>query len=293
MQSEVVYCQINKDYAYWTEKRRVGQKEGGHVCGLLTHINNGEVQQNILIDAGLGTLTGIADSQPDAFWDQPLGILITHGHIDHHAELMVLSEIYCNRRGEDIHAKRPPLFVYCTEQTLNHLHRTHLYGFTKGQTLRPCLIDPFETFDLGVFRITPLPVEDHFSGSVIFVIEFGGNDRHKIIIGWDLKTPPMVFLDQLRAPSLAFFDATTWAEHGYSHISIEQLTGSGFLRQLQLETSPKRQKYGAYLVHYSGWEDRWGMLSDKQLAAKFHRAYPDLAPVVRVARRGQAWRFVL
>ena len=61
MSSHVTYRQLNKDYAYWTEKRRIGQMRGGHVAGLLTHSEAGQVKQNILIDAGLGTLEALAD----------------------------------------------------------------------------------------------------------------------------------------------------------------------------------------------------------------------------------------
>lgn len=205
MDQKVVYCQVNKDYAYWTEKRRVGQKEGGHVCGLLTHYVDDEVRLNILIDAGLGTLTGLADSQPDTFWDQPLQILITHGHIDHHAELMVLSEMYCNRRGQTIEDKRLPLSVHCTKKTLDHLLTTHHYGFNQGRTLQPYTITPSQTLQLDLFHITPLSADDHFPGSVNFIVEFGGDDdRHKIIIGWDLKQPPLTYLDRLRSPRWPF-----------------------------------------------------------------------------------------
>ena len=52
MTRHVVFSQINKDYAYWVEKRRIGQMKGGHVAGLLTHVEGGQVNQNILFDAG-------------------------------------------------------------------------------------------------------------------------------------------------------------------------------------------------------------------------------------------------
>jgi hypothetical protein len=49
--------------------------------------------------------------------------------------------------------------------------------------------------------------------------------------------------------------------------------------------------YGAYLVHYSGLEDPWGMLTDGQLKEKFDDTFPTLSNVVRVAGRGQQWQF--
>ena len=287
--NRVVYCQINKDYAYWTEKRRVGQKGGGHVAGLLTQIEEGQVKQNILIDCGLGTLEGIADACDDTFWDQPLAIWITHGHIDHHAELMILSEIYCKRRGKNNRDKRPALPVLCTADTQKHLFATHRYGYAGGATLAHRLLTPNEPVACGVFNITPLAV-DHFEGAVIFLIEFGS---HKILIAWDMTTLP--FTPRLRGPSLTFVEATTWTPRveDTGHTSITELVESGFLKQLQLEFDPAREKYGAYLVHYSGWEDPWGMMTDAQLKEKFNQSFPGLAQVVRVAERGQRWDFRL
>jgi hypothetical protein len=292
----VIYRQINKDYAYWIEKRQIGQLKGGHVAGLLSHIIEGQVKQNILLDAGLGTLEGLADLVEDSFWDEPLAIFITHGHIDHHAELMILSEIYCQRRGVDIHDIRPALPVYCTAESQRHLFNTHRYGYAGGATLRHKLLLPGSTVRLESFDLTPLAV-DHFEGAVIYVIQFGSKPRHKIVIGWDMTTLPLAAkqLAWLRSPSLALLEATTWHSMAadIGHTSIEDLVTTGFLDKLQLEFAPARERYGAYLVHYSGREDPEGMLTDRQLKQKFDQCYPQLANVVRPAERGQTWRFSL
>ncbi len=294
MSEQVIYRQINKDYAYWIEKRRLGQQKGGHVSGLLTHLENGRVKQNILIDAGLGTIEGLADQVDDAFWDEPLAVFITHGHIDHHAELMVLAEIYCTRRGTNIHDVRPPLPVHCTAATQAHLFNTHRYGYTGGQSLQHRLIESALPVQIGLFSITPLMV-DHFEGAVIFIIEFCQEQRHKILIGWDMTSLPLAQIERLQAPSLALIEATSWsslaAEIG--HTSVVDLVQSGFLAQLRLQFEPEREQYGAYLVHYSGLEDPGGMLTDRQLKEKFDEAFPALANVVRVAERGQRWGFSL
>ena len=291
MTEQVLYRQLNKDYAYWTEKRRVGQLRGGHVSGLLTHLQAGEVQQNVLFDVGLGTLEAIADFCPDSFWDEPLVILITHGHIDHHAELMILSEIYCQRRDKDSYDIRPPLQIYCTADTYKHVGRTHWYGFNGGNTLQhgPMLSD--QPLNFGPFKIKPLAV-DHFEGAVIFTIEFVLTEEHKILIGWDMTTLPLDQIEQLKDPSLALIEATTWqTRDGTGHTSLEDLVESGFLEKLHQVHQPEQGKYGAYLVHYSGWEDPWGMLTDRQLKEKIDEVYPMLSNVVRVAERGQQWRF--
>jgi hypothetical protein len=291
MRDRVVYRQLNKDYAYWTEKRRLGQLKGGHVAGLLTHLHHGEVRLNVLIDAGLGTLEALADFCEDAFWDQPLIILVTHRHIDHHAELMILSEIYCKRRGRGPHNRRPPLQVFCTPETHEHLFATHRYGYTGGRTLERQPIESRAPVIRDVFKIEPLSV-DHFDGAVIYAIEFG---NHKIVIGWDLRTAPLDQIDYLRNPSLALLEATTWSPMAQEtgHISVEELVDTGLLQQLCLQYDPAQHKYGAFLVHYSGWEDPWGMLSDTQLKAKFNQNFAAFSTVVRVAERGQQWCFNL
>jgi hypothetical protein len=292
---QVIYSQITKDYAYWIEKRRLGQQKGGHVSGLLTHLDNdNQVKQNILIDVGLGTIEGLADLCEDTFWDEPLVVFITHGHIDHHAELMVLAEIYCTRRGANMHDVRPPLPVFCTAATQAHLFNTHRYGYTGGETLRHCLIEPASPVRLGIFTVTPLAV-DHFDGAVIFTMEFGRNNWHKILIGWDMTSLPLEQIERLQGPSLTLIEATTWSAMAgeIGHTGVEDLVQSGFLEGLRLHFEPGRERYGAYLVHYSGWEDPWGMLTDRQLKEKFDETYPALANVVRIARRGQQWHFTL
>jgi hypothetical protein len=292
--NEVVYCQLNKDYAYWTEKRRIGQMKGGHVAGLLSYLEQGQTKHNILFDAGLGTLEALADFCDDSFWDEPLTIFITHGHIDHHAELMILSEIYYKRRGSSIHDRRPPLEVYCTPATQPHLERTHWYGYASrgGNSLRHCPLYPDQPVQMENFTITPLAV-DHFEGAVIYIIEFSLAKSHKIVIGWDMTTLPLAQTKRMQNPSLAFFEGTTFTpmSQDTGHTSIEELVNTGFLARMQLQYQPEQEKYGAYLVHYSGWEDPWGMLTDSQLKTRFDNTFPTLGDVIRVAERGQRWVF--
>lgn len=291
MTNRIVYQQLNKDYLFWTEKRRFGQMKGGQVSGLLTAETDEKVVQRILIDCGLGTLESIADHLPDSFWDDPLAIIITHGHIDHHAELMVISEMYTQRRGGHWRDVRPPVSVYATAGTFEHLDRTHWWGFRGGKSLRHQLIKREEPFTIAPFAINPIPVE-HFLDSVNFLIHFNVSQPHKIFIGWDMTSPNKEAIPLIQHPSLAFFDSTTWSEREVGHICIEDLVGSGFLAALQLDYAPDQQNYGGYLVHYSGWEDEEGMLSDHALKEKFDSNFPELASVIRVAERGQCWTFV-
>lgn len=285
----MIYTQLNKDYAYWIEKRRLGQRQGGNVAGLLTHRQEGRVVQNILIDCGFGTMQALTDARGDTFWDEPLCILVTHGHIDHHAELMVLSELYCQRRGDSLQDIRPPLLVYCTSKTQEHLARTHWYGYRGGNTLQYQPLAADRTLRLGIFSVLPVAT-DHFTGAVWFVIQFGA---HRLLIAWDITTPYVT--PEMQCPSLALIEATTW--HAMvsetTHAGVEALAEGGFLSALGLEYAPAHEKYGAYLVHYSGWEDVEGMLTDAQLKQKLDITYPSLAHVVRVAQRCQHWQFKL
>ena len=45
MNEYVSYRQLNKDYAYWIEKRWLGQQRGGQVAGLISHVKDECVKQ--------------------------------------------------------------------------------------------------------------------------------------------------------------------------------------------------------------------------------------------------------
>ena len=277
----LTYRQLNKDYAYWTEKRRLGQERGGNVAGLLSVHEGGRVVQNILIDCGLGTLEAIADFCSDSFWNEPLAVFITHGHIDHHAELMLLSEIYCQRQGDYLHNFRPPVHVYATVEAQAHLFSTHRWGYTGGETLLHQPLHPGEAITLGPISVLPLAV-DHGAGSVIFRIDFG---RHRILIAWDLLTPPLQHIAAIQQPSLALIESTTLTAMAdeTGHAGFQALVDSGFLAQLDLQHDPAAARYGGFLVHYSGWEDPGGALTDAALKQHIDQTYPHLSEVIRVA----------
>ncbi len=286
MAEEVLYQQVNKDHAFWSEKRRHGQLRGGHTSGLLTHIVDGTAVTNLLFDAGLGTIDGLCDLSVFQ-WEWPLDIFLTHAHIDHHAELMLLAEQWCTRVGP---RRRAAVKVRSSAATLDAVTPVHAVGFGRGATLAPVPVVPGVPQTVGIFRVTALEV-DHFPGAMIYVAEFG---HEKILIGWDMKSlPSPVEHPLLQRPSLAFVDANTWsAQSRTGHSSVEEIVGSGFLRELRVEEAPGA-RYGLYLVHYSGAEDPEGSLSDRAVALKFRREHPDHARSVDVAARGQLWKFTV
>jgi len=299
MAGRVLYRQVNKDHAYWTEKRAVGHVKGGHTSGLLTYVSeDGAVAENILIDAGLGTMEGLADLA-DFSWEAPLKILITHSHIDHHAELLILSEMWCNRMAPG-GRRRGPVDVYCTgdptTSTLKRLINDHKHGFTKGSTLAHVPVMPGAPMPVGsIFTFTIQAIEnDHTTGAVNFVVEFGNEKRHKVIIGWDMKTPPSLSeYPLLTKPSLALIEANTVTSVVPSHTSVEDLLRTSFLANLCAVRNPAEQRYGVYLVHYGGREDSFGVLTDADLLAEIYRRSPSLMGLVRVASRGQTWTFAV
>jgi hypothetical protein len=254
----------------------------------LTHVSgDGSVATNILFDAGLGTIEGLSDLA-EFSWQWPLEVFLTHGEADHHAELTVLSELWCRREAA---TPRDPLRVHGTEETLQIVRRMHAHGLDGDRTLEPITISPPGPVPVGIFQIHVIEV-DHFPGSVIYVVEFF---EHKILIGWDLKTLPDPDTHAiLKRPSLALLEANTWSalSSRTGHTSVEELVSSRFLHKLEAP-QPSGGHHGVYLVHYGGREDPEGPLSDRGLAEKFRAAYPDLAATVDVAQRGEAWTFDL
>jgi hypothetical protein len=280
----VLYQQVNKDHAFWSEKRRHGAARGGNTAGLLTHIIGGTAVTSVLFDAGLGTIDGLCDLARFE-WTWPLEILLTHAHPDHHAELQILSELWCTRVGP----RRDPLRVRAQLTTLDRVVPAHARGFGEGRTLSAVPIEPGVTEHVGIFAITAIGV-DHMPGATIYAVEFG---REKILIAWDMKSPPSVAAHLvLCRPSLALVDCNTWSalSKRTGHSSAEDLVASGFLRDLRVDEAAGTP-CGIALVHYSGAEDPDGGMSEDALALKFRREYPDLAPWVTVAARGQRWTF--
>ncbi len=276
----------------------MGQTIGGHTAALLTYFQDDVAIHSILFDAGLGTIQGLTELSLFS-WEWPLEVLLTHGHPDHHLELMILSEIWCKRlKPTSVPTKRAPLLVHCTgadntEGTFQYVFPVHKYGFTAGNTLKQMPVSS-GPFGVGNFTIQAIDV-DHFPGSVIYVVEFGGSHRHKIVIGWDMKTLPNLADPRthsiLERPSLALLEANTWeplsARTG--HTSVTDLVQSGFIAGLRPIIGP--EQYGVFLVHYGGGEDTGGTIADAELEARFRATWPSLAPTVGVARRGQTWTF--
>jgi len=287
-----VYQQINKDHAYWPEKQLTGQTVGGHTAGLLTYFRDDVAIHSILFDAGLGTIQGLTEL-PLFAWQWPLDVFLTHGHPDHHLELMLFSEIWCKRSAP---TRRGPLKVHCTgadsgKETFQFVFPVHEYGYADGDTLTHIPVSSARSTAVGPFTIHAIDV-DHFPGSVIYVVEFGESHRHKVVIGWDMKTLPNPKTHTiLECPSLALLEANTWeplsAKTG--HTSVTDLVDSGFIANLRASLGP--EQYGVSLVHYGGGEDAGGTIGDSALEAKFKATWPSLAPLVAVARRGQMWRF--
>jgi hypothetical protein len=95
-EGELLVQLVNTGHAYWWEKRCFGQSVGGNTAALITHTRKGRVLANILVDCGFGTVSGLLDLSAFS-WSWALQVVVSHLHLDHHAELQVLSELWCKR----------------------------------------------------------------------------------------------------------------------------------------------------------------------------------------------------
>ncbi|HPG41325.1 MAG TPA: MBL fold metallo-hydrolase [bacterium] len=293
---KIIYTQLNKDSAYWPEKAKSGTRSrGGHTCGLLSVLEDEKVVLNILIDAGLGCIEALGDL-PQFDWNAPLYALITHGHPDHHLELMILSELYCKRMNAE---RKAPLQVWCTEKTYREwLLPVHNYGFNPGgepNTLAFHVVEPGTIFNIGPVKLTAI-AGDHFRGDVIYIAEFG---IHKIILGWDIKTlPDPDDYPVLKSPSLALIEANTlYRSEKSGHTSAEQLCVTGFLQKLEARRSSGQTgpPYGIYFVHFGGRpdEEKQEYLGDEEFMWLLENKYGEFLPraCVGMAGRLQQWIF--
>lgn len=299
------YFQLNTDANYWPEKMVAGvQTRGGHTAGLFMCVEEGRPIHSLLIDAGLGTIQAL--SELGFPWGSSLDCLNTHGHADHHLELMILSEIHCLRFGPP---GARPINVYCTQETFEQtLNRVHGFRFCQGasQTLKFCpvipatsanpLPDPFPIGPAGIFQGRAIE-SDHFAGAVNYAVEFSAESgMQKVDILWDLKTPPdpEVFTF-LRNPTLALVEANTVRKSAKSgHVSGEDLLESNFLNRLDCRVAGSGPPYGIFLVHFGGRVDESSrsIIADSDfLATIATEISPMPSTVIGLAKRLQRWDF--
>lgn len=212
--------------------------------GALFWDENG-LSKYLLFDVGYGVceslaryLVSVEKVSPQPCLD---GILITHAHLDHIAEIPIFIESY--RRLQ----KYPrPILVFCTQDTFDILKKIFGWLFQSSKNTQPVAewrnVAAGNAFNVGPIEVTSIDASSHFPGAVNYLMSF---QKTKIFIGWDiLRTPPAENI-LMSDSHLAFLEANTLEDHPTGHCSARAIL------RWALET----QLRNIVLVHYSGFED--------------------------------------
>jgi phosphoribosyl 1,2-cyclic phosphodiesterase len=202
---------------------------------------NGQVVRHTLIDVGMGVVPSLLELEQSHGVHVVHEVLLTHPHFDHFAQLDWLS--MCLLRSGRADQPRPlPIYASsaCWENGPGRVHG-YLAERTDFRQLQPGI-----AVELGDLLVTPFAV-DHgpkAPGALGFVFQHGG--RKVVITGDFLRVPdednPLLF-----DADVMFLDANTW--HPAEWTGHQSVLGN--LRLVD-KWQPKR----AYMVHYSGYEDR-------------------------------------
>ena len=207
----------------------------------LVQRENGRVVRHTLIDAGMGVVPSLLEFEHSHGVHVVHEVLLTHPHFDHFAQLDWLS--MCLLRSSRPEQPRP-LPIYASQECWdNGPNRVHRY-LAERSDFHP--LQPGVAVVLGDVTVTPFAV-DHgpkAPGAVGFVVQHGSR---KIVITGDFlrvveEDSPLLF-----GADVMFMDANTWHPADWTwHQSV-----LGNLRLID-KWRPRR----AYMIHYSGYEDR-------------------------------------
>jgi len=223
------------------EGRAVNPYRQANVSYSLVQLRDGQIIRHTLIDCGMGVVPSLLDFEQSHAVHAVHEVLLTHPHFDHFAQLDWLS--MCLLRSDRSDQPRPlPIYASpeCWEYGPNRVHRF----LAERSDFRP--LQPGIAVLLGDISVTPFAV-DHgpkAPGALGFLIKHGG--RNVVITGDFLNIPeednPLLF-----DADVMFLDANTWHP-------AEQSRHQSVLGNLRLidKWRPKR----AYMIHYSGYEDR-------------------------------------
>jgi phosphoribosyl 1,2-cyclic phosphodiesterase len=168
-------------------------------------------------------------------------VLLTHPHFDHFAQLDWLS-MCLERNGRSDQPR--PLPILASRECWEYGPRRILGYLAERSVFQP--IEPGSPIALGDLVVMPIAVNHgpKVPGALGFVVQHG---PRKIVISGDFLQVPDEENPLLFDADAMFLDANTWhpAEQTW-HQSV-----LGDLRLIE-KWRPKR----AYLVHYSGYEDR-------------------------------------
>jgi len=200
-----------------------------------------KIVRHTLIDVGMGVVPSLVEFEHSHGVRTVDEVLLTHPHFDHFAGLDWLS--MCLVRSDRPEQPRP-LPIYASPECWEHGPSRVLRYVAERSDFRP--IQPGISIPLGELVVTPFAV-DHgprAPGAMGFVIRQG---RRKVIITGDFLRVIQEDDPLLVDADVAFLDANTW--HPAEWTSHQSVLGN--LRLVD-KWRPRR----AYMIHYSGYEDR-------------------------------------
>lgn len=229
---------------------------------------DGQVIRHTLVDVGMGVVPSLLELERTHGVHVVHEVFLTHPHFDHFAQLDWLSMALL-RNGR---ADQPrPLPIYATGACLERGPGRVFPHLAERSEFRA--MEPGSVVETGDVMVRPFAV-DHgpkAPGAVGLVVEHGGR---KIVISGDFLHVPEEDDPLFSGADVCFLDANTWhPTDGSWHRSV--LADLELVRKWQ----PKR----AYLVHYSGYEDRDhpddpinGPMDLRRLREELRRTAPDL-----------------
>jgi phosphoribosyl 1,2-cyclic phosphodiesterase len=201
----------------------------------------GQIVRHTLIDCGMGVVPSLLEFEHTHGVHVVHEVLLTHLHFDHFAQLDWLSMCLVRSCRPD---QPRPLPIYASPECWeNGPNRVHRYLAQRSDFRQ---IQPGIAVLLGDLTVTPFAV-DHgpkAPGAVGFVVQ---HRSRKIVITGDFLRIPEEDNPLLFDADVMFLDANTW--HPADRTSHQSVLGNLHLID---KWRPKR----AYMVHYSGYEDR-------------------------------------
>lgn len=225
-----------------TDEARLGDPyRQANVSYSLVQRRDGQIVRHTLIDVGMGVVPSLLEFEQSHGVHTVDEVLLTHPHFDHFAQLDWLS--MCLLRSDRAEPPRRLPIYASPECWENGPHRVHRH-LAERSDFRP--LAPGAPIALGELSITPFAV-DHgpkAPGALGFIAQHGS--RKLLFTGDYLQVVdedhPLLF-----EPDVAFFDANTWHPAPWTwHQSV-----LGNLRLVE-----KWRPRQAYMIHYSGYEDR-------------------------------------
>ncbi len=204
--------------------------EGQGACTSLSVVHQGF---HLLVDAGIGVKEGIKKSMSGSGKRYlPDAILITHGRMQHIADLAALRDDGIGK-------------IYCTSESADRITK-EFPSLAQKEFVR---VNPGQSFEVGPFMVAPIAADNAgdqpgFPGSVIYAITAGGR---KIIAGWDFLKLPNADERTLWNPDLLVLGTESYNEHpSTGMISVSE--AYSIVRRWNAKL--------CYILHYSGEKDR-------------------------------------